>query len=370
MAKRAAMMEEIEKANELLAAGDEEGALDATSTAIATAATEGAPPIAAFTDAAASKAPVDKPAKVQTEAEKNAAQVKAQTEPTILEFADLDKYQVRTKIDGVDELVPAAKALGQYQKGAAADVRLANATKLEREAKAALEAATKNAQTASALATTTGEKAAATTRVKDAQAANEKFKEASDALYGGDVSKAAELFSAAVELATTPAEARTESATLSDDEIVERAVLRTTQKLSQDGALKQLFEDYPDIKSKRAFGIMADEAINAFMTNGDDVATAIHKAGEAIGEEYKLGKWATVPVVTADKGRPVNTGGPTTRADKLSAKEELDNIASGNARSTSTEKAPQTVAEEIAEMRASRPGSDENQMQQQRRAAA
>src|ERR1022692_769970 len=82
MAKRAAMMEEIEKANELLAAGDEEGALDATSTAIATAATEGAPPIAAFTDAAASKAPVDKPAKVQTEAEKNAAQIKARTEST------------------------------------------------------------------------------------------------------------------------------------------------------------------------------------------------------------------------------------------------------------------------------------------------
>src|ERR1017187_3015526 len=98
MAKRAAMMEEIEKANELLAAGDEEGALDATSVAIATAATEGSPGIEAFTDPKVVKdAPAVKPAKVQTEAEKNAAQVKAQTAPTILEFADLDKYQVRTK---------------------------------------------------------------------------------------------------------------------------------------------------------------------------------------------------------------------------------------------------------------------------------
>ena len=355
MAKRASMMEAIEKANELLESGDEEGAGEATTAAIATAAADGSPPISTFTDPPVVKdAPVIKPKK--TAAETAAAQVAAQTTttPTILEAADLDKYQVRTKIDGVEELVPASRALGQFQKGAAADVRLANATK---EAKAIIDDATKRAQQATAQATTTDDKTVAQHKVKDAKAATEKFKEASDAMYGGNIEEAAKLFSEAVELVAAPAtEGRAEGATLTED-LVGQVTTRVTQQLSQQGALKQLFDDYPDIKNKRAFGILTDEYINAFMANGDDAATAIHKAGEAIGEEYKLGKWAAQTATTkTDVGRPVNTGGPTTRAEKLSAKEELDNIQSGNARSTSTEKAPQTVQEEIEEMRKARPG--------------
>ena len=358
MAMRNAMLDAIEAANVKLELGDEEGAAADTAAAIATAAGDKptAPPISAFTDPVVVKdapkpaAKVEPKAGVKSEAEK---QIEAQTAPIVLDAADLDKYQVRTKIDGVEELVPATKALGTYQKGAAADVRLANATKLQNEAKAAVAEALKQASPKPGEATTT---TVTPTQVRDAQAAKAKFKEASDALYAGEADKAAELFSDAVALTQTPVpEKRVESATSTAD-LVSQVTAGVKQQLSQDGALKQLFEDYPDIKSKKAFALITDEYANAFMANGDDPATAIHKAGEAVGEEYHLGKWAVKADPVKDAGRLLNTGGPTTRADKLSAKEELDNIQSGNARSTSTEAAPQTVAEELEEMRKKRPG--------------
>jgi hypothetical protein len=355
MALRNAAMAAIEAANAQIDEGkteDEVGTMVAK--AIETAANPG---IEAFTDPPAAKPPEKAkpaPTKAATEA---AAQAAAQTkeEPsTVLDVADLAKYQVRVKVDGVEELQPADKVFRQFQKGAAADVRLAKATA---EAKAIVEEAQKKAQQLSSSATTATDVTSAQEVVKTSQAATQKFKEASEALYAGNSEEAAELFASAVSLAQTPsASGRADGATPSAD-LVSRVTEGVTQQLSQQGALKQLFTDYPDIKSKKAFALLADEYAGAFMANGDDVATAIQKAGEAIGEEYKLGKWAPVAAaVVEDQGRPMKSTGPTTRAEKLSAKDELDNIQSGNARASTTEAREQTVLEQLEEMRKGRPG--------------
>jgi F0F1-type ATP synthase membrane subunit b/b' len=268
----------------------------------------------------------------------------------------LAKARVEVKIDGKSEWMPASKVLGQYQKGAAADVRLADATKLKNEASAALEKAQKDAQQRTSLATTDAEKIAAQAQVQTAQAATEKFRQASEAIYAGREDEAAKLFSEAVAIAITPAtERRSDPATVNSDDLVRNVTQSVKQQLSQEGALTKLFEDYPEIKSKKAFALITDEYINAFVANGDAIGDAIRKAGEAIGEEYGFGKFKQA--APAPAGRQVKTTAPTTRAEKLSAKQELDAIQSGNARSTNQEEQVETPEQVIAAIAASRPGA-------------
>jgi len=360
MAMRQATLEAIEQANLQRDAHDTGGEEAASAAEAAEAApAEDKLDISSFKDPDQRK-PVEKPAAKPADKEKKdtAEQVALQTEPTVLDVADLAKYQVRVKVDGVEELQPADKVFRQFQKGAAADVRLAKATQ---EAKSIVEAAQK---TAAQLATTAAPAAdKAQNVVKASQAATEKFKEAAEAMYLGNAEQSAELFAEATALAQSPpAEGRADGATLTAD-LVSKVTAGVSQQLSQQGALKKLFSDYPEIESKKAFALVADEYATAFRDNGDDIATAIFKAGEAIGEEYKLGKWApdyvdpNAPKKDAKPGRPLISGGPTTRAEKLSAKDELDNITSGNARASTTEPREESVLEQLEEMRRKRPGN-------------
>jgi hypothetical protein len=347
MRRRMEMVEDIERINNAAAAGEEP-----TDAAVAEVIAKAA----GDTTAEPAKEPAKKPAPtVESEAVKEAAKQLAGEEGiTVLDPADLAKYNVRVKIDGVEEVVPASKVLGTWQKGAAADVRLAAATKAKADAEKALDDAKKQAQQAVASAATSSATAVAQDKVATSEAAQVKFKEASDAMYSGDTEAAARLFAEAVAVASTPVVDTRKSVTPED--LVQQVTQGVEQQLSQKGALKQLFIDYPQIKDKKAFQIIADEYIGAFVANGDDIATAIGKAGDAIGEEYGFGKFAPKAVVPLDAGRPLKTGGPTTRAEKLSAKEELDVIQSGNARSSSTESEPLTVSQEIDAMRKTRPG--------------
>jgi hypothetical protein len=344
MARRNAAMEQIEAINEQID-GSREGDA-AVAAVLANADADTAPGIDAFKESATPVKKEEAPPK-KTEAE---VQIAAQTkDPIIIDAADLGNYQVRTKVDGVEEVVPATKVLGNYQKGAAADVRLAEATRLRAEAKAALE----KAATAAPAKVETTEKSASA----GVDEATKKFREASEALYAGDQDRAATLFSEATAALTTPAAGRSDATPASSDALVSQVAEQVTQRLSQKAALDQLFKDYPDIKAKKAFAIIADEYTNAFVANGDDVGTAIAKAGEAIGEEYGLGKWARNVAPVKTSARQPNNGAPTTRAEKLSAKEELDNISSGNARATEVATAEPSVTDVLKDMAAKRPGA-------------
>lgn len=274
-------------------------------------------------------------------------QVAAQTE-LIIDDDMLKTAKVRVRIYGVEELVPASKVLGQYQKGAAADVRLAQASKAVKDAEA------KASEILSAARATPATPAEPVAQVKaDPAKANAKFKEASEALFSGDSDRAAELFSEATALAMTPTtERRADPSAIDSDALVSTVVQSVKQQLSTDSALEKLFVDYPEIKAKRAFSLMADEYIVAFEAAGKSRAEAIALAGDALGEEYKLGKYGQQPT-----GRQIESDGPTTRTEKLNAKKGLDVVTSGNARATSLEVPELTPAQIIAEMAAARPGA-------------
>jgi hypothetical protein len=108
-----------------------------------------------------------------------------------------------------------------------------------------------------------------------------KFKEASDALYMGDGETAAE------RLAEGVAEVARANMPAVDEDTLVNAV---RQKLAADPAVKDLFETYPEIKEKRAYALMADEKVAEFVAKGDDLATAITRAGDAVAKEYGLRK--------------------------------------------------------------------------------
>lgn len=285
-------------------------------------------------------AKIDEPEKAEID-----KQIEAQDDELILTPEMIAKAKVMTKVDGVDELVPASKVLGQYQKGAAADVRLADATRLRSEAQAALDKASKEAAKPA-----TPEPERAEAQVQTAQAAKAKFKEASDALYEGDAARAAELFSEATSLAMTPAKAETQP--VNADEMAGQIATRVEQNLSQKSALTKLFEDYPEIKADPEYALLTDRAVNALLTNGKTMPEAIAEAGEQIGEKFKLGKFANKP-----SGRPVKGNAPTTQAEKLEAKKGLDNISSNDNRAAAAGAVEETAVDVINEIRNSRPGA-------------
>lgn len=274
------------------------------------------------------------------DAEKQAA---AQSDDLILDDDTLKRAKVRTKVDGVEELVPAAKVLASYQKGLAADHRLAQATE-------ALRAAEAKAAQIAAQAATPSVKDEAPKPTVDLAA---KFKEASDALFEGDGEKASRLFAEAVAASTTPTTVgRGESATLDRSEIVKSVTAAVTQQLSEQSALEKLFSDYPEIKADEDLALLADRRVDLYEKQGTPRAEAILKAGEDIGEKFKLGKF-NKPAT----GRPLKTDAPTTREDKLAGKAEIDNLPSTGARVADTSEPDDTPQSVIAEIARSRPGA-------------
>ncbi len=355
MAKRQAAMEAIEQANAQLGDGATE---EEVQTQVAEAIAEAATPegIAAFKDPPSGDRVPPKPAaKAPAKVDDSAAQAAAQTgDPIVLDAADLAKYQVRVKVDGKEELQPAEKVFRQFQKGAAADVRLAEAGAVVKNAQAEAARIIREAQENATNANVATGKPAST--AVQSQAVTEKFEAASEQMYLGNAKEAAELLAEAVALAQGSSTTGRGNA-IPEDDLVQRVTANVLQQQSQNGALEKLFNDYPEIKTKKAFALIADDYKNAFLANGDDYVTAVFKAGEAVGEEYGLGKWRNAPEPEVkDAGRLVSSSGPTTRAAKLSAKDELDNITSGNARATTTEDREPSIAEQLAEMRKGRPG--------------
>lgn len=266
----------------------------------------------------------------------------------VLDEALLSKAMVRTKVDGKEELVPASKALGQYQKGAAADVRLAEATRMSKEAADLL----RQAETKAAPAITEAQKQAAE---KQAEKSKEDLaqlrKEYVEAMYAGDDEKAGQLFDQMTDIRVQAALATREPAQPQVDikAIVKEEVQAEKQQLSTDSALEKLFADYPEIKSDPDYTLLADVKRESYEAQGKSRAEAIALAGEDLGKKYGLGSHAK---------KDVNGGsGPTTREQKLAAKERLalnePAVAAARATNSSAQRV-QTASDVIAEMAASR----------------
>lgn len=287
----------------------------------------------------------DKPVESSLDA---AAQLSKQLEDgtIVLDEALLSKAMVRTKVDGKEELVPASKALGQYQKGAAADVRLAEATRMSKEAADLL----RQAETKAAPAITEAQKQAAE---KQAEKSKEDLaqlrKEYVEAMYAGDDEKAGQLFDQMTDIRVQAALASREPAQPQVDvnAILQQAVPALKQQLSTDSALEKLFADYPEIKSDPDYTLLADVKRESYEAQGKSRAEAIALAGEDLGKKYGLGSHAKKDVKS--------DSGPTTREQKLAAKERLNEPAVAAARATnSSAQRVQSASDVIAEMAAAR----------------
>lgn len=262
---------------------------------------------------------------------------------------DLKRIRVRTKVEGREELVDGAKALGQYQKSAAAEIRLESATQMRREAERLLAEATARASTA----TTAAEKREAT---KDAAAAQQELdgaqKQFLDALYGGDVEKAGELFSKTVNAAVDKALAgRAPSATPDPDQIAQRAaelaLPQLRQATSRESALNQLKSDYPDIFTDADYAFLTDRRINSLIAEGRSESDAIRDAGHEIAEKFGLKK------VTPE--RTTQPADSTTRSERLAAKKAgLDEPEATAARAATGVAPPKSASDVIAQMRQQR----------------
>lgn len=265
--------------------------------------------------------------------------------PLVLDADALSRAMVKTVVDGKEELVPAAKALAQYQKGAAADVRLAEATRLSREAEERLrQIEAREAATKAQLDAQTRDTTSATLQDEIV----ELTKQHASALYAGEEEKAAKLLSdivgkrVAVELAGRTQESAIQ---VTPDQLVEQALPALKQRLSVDSALDQLKSDYPEIWSDPDMALLADSYRARHEAEGLSRADAIAKAGEDVGKKYGIGKF---------KKADVAADGSTTREQKLAAKQGLDEPTSANARAATPVVLPKTNSQVIAEMAAAR----------------
>jgi hypothetical protein len=284
-------------------------------------------------------------------------QLGKQLEDGMIELSpeDLKRIRERTKVDGQEQLVEGSKALGQYQKGAAAELRLEQATKAQRDAAAALEAA--NAKLAEA--STVAEKKAADKAVQVAEAdLAAKKQKYFDALYGGDTEQAGKLFdemlNAAVE--TAVAGRVNKDATPIDPEKIaaraaELAVPVVKQVTSRESALSALKADYPEIFNDPDYSRAADRMINEIIStdSSKSLADAILEGGAAAAKKFGLVK---------SSERQAKGKGTTTRAELAARKEGLDEPNATAARAATTVARPLTPSERIEQMRRARnPGA-------------
>lgn len=258
-------------------------------------------------------------------------QLELQTKtPTLLDA--LDDYTVKVKIDGVEQTVPLKQAVANFQKDAAANRRLEEATRLLREAEA------KNTTAAPGAADkTTSTEATDTTAAKPAAGLKDQVKAALGALYEGDEDKAAETLAALMGGRTEPKPADA----IRPEALVAQLVPALKAEMSKDAALKQFQDDYPGIVSDPDLALLADRYVDTFQRDGKSLPEAILAAGEAVATKFKLPK---------PKGRQTETATTTTSDTKRERKQDIDNIGGLNVSTASGEPTPQSTADVIKEM--------------------
>lgn len=259
----------------------------------------------------------------------------------LLDEALLANAVVRQKVDGREELVPADKVFRQYQKGAAADLRLADATRLQKEAADALAAAQRQLTEAGSAR----ERKEAVAAVEAASDLVGKRKELLSAMYSGDEERAGQLLTDFVSASIEATLAGRGNATQPNvDDVVAQAVQKAIpalrSQLSVESALGTLQKDYPEIWADADYAMIADRHVNEFVAQGKTQAQAILDAAEVVGEKFKLGKFAERPTPSQ----------PTARDEKTARKQALDEPNATSARAASNEPPPQSPSQVIEEM--------------------
>lgn len=275
--------------------------------------------------------PTETPAPVAKTNEQLEAQLAVQPE---LITDGLDKKLVRVKVDGEEQEVSLDLVVRNFQKTAAADKRLADASRLLDQAKAAKPPApVAPANDGSDTAGTDGAVAAG-----DGQP-SPKAKKFIAALFEGDEDAAAQALEEVIA-------GRAPGSTQVDPTAIAAQVTPAIKaQLENDSALERFLEANQDIVKDPHLTNMVNGFLDEELAGGKPYADALDSAGARVKD------WLT----TIGAGKPAEPA-PTTpnREDKLARKAQMDNISAAHIAASSTQPPPQTASDVINEMRKAR----------------
>lgn len=185
-------------------------------------------------------------------------------------IADPSSKKVRVKVNGVEQDVELSTVLRTFQKDAAADQRLEEASATLRKAREEAERIRAEAATAAPAA------AKPDTAPADRSAV---AKEITAAFFSGDEDRATELLTQA--LSGAPSQG-----TRAGDVDVGSVAAAVRQQLKEETALSEFAESYPKLVESPRLATLADIEINSLMEGGMSKADAILEAGKTLYAEF------------------------------------------------------------------------------------
>lgn len=246
--------------------------------------------------------------------------------PRVLSADELVQSRVKVKIDGVEEEVSIEELQRNYQKGGAADRRLAEATRLLTEARAVAvppvgidPKAVKN------------DSPAADPKVKT----SERNKKLVEALFEGDQEKALE--------ALEEFDEGRGNATPTLEVLTAQLAPAVQQQLVNDDALARFATDHAHIVGDPHLASMADGFLEEAMEAGTPLPQALEAAAQ------KTQDWLTSMGIAAPKPKPA-----TSRDRKLERKAGMDTLPTLHKKAAVQEDVEESASDVIASMRAAR----------------
>lgn len=240
----------------------------------------------------------------------------------------LDQYRIKVKIDGQESDVSIADMQREYQKAGAADRRMADATRLQRENQELQERLQKQLQDIPAVPDET-----------DIDTANQY----TTALFAGDEAEANKAFHSAVSKAVQAEMAKSGRSNTTQVDPTQIAQ-QVRQQMQTDTALEQSRKDYPQLYADPDIEALGATKIQRAMGEGQSFSEALNSVGSEFATKFG---WRPA-------GRPTETATTTARDAKLDRKANIDNVRAINSKTTTTEAPAQSTTDVIAEMRKAR----------------
>lgn len=255
--------------------------------------------------------------------------LQTETAPRVLTDG-LDRTMVRVKVDGVEQEIPVADVVRSYQKDAAAQARLNEATRVLDEARRTAAAAIPPAPVVQPAANT---ETAVTPEP-------ETVKGFVEALFEGDTEKAIEAF-AKLGLNT----GRSDGATLDLEQVQAQLTPAIKQQLIDDSALERFEKDNADLAADPHLVSVTNGFIQEAVNGGTPYADAL-EAGAKRTRDWLASIGAAKPgsEPTASAHQP----------SKLERKAGIDEVQALNRTANTTQDAPVSVSSTIAEMKKAR----------------
>lgn len=255
--------------------------------------------------------------------------LQTETAPRVLTDG-LDRTMVRVKVDGVEQEIPVADVVRSYQKDAAAQARLNEATRVLEEARRTAAAAKPPASVEQQPAPTH------TTPIPEP----ETVKGFVEALFEGDTEKAVAAFSK-LGLNT----GRTDGATLDLEQVATQLTPAIKQQLIDDSALERFEKANADLAADPHLVSVTNNFIQDAVNGGTPYAEALEVGAKRTRD------W----LASIGAAKPSSEPAPSAhQPSKLERKARIDEVQALNRTANTTQDAPVSTSSIIADMKKAR----------------